>query len=1110
MRRSIYILIVAIGFIHWHLPGLEAQELTYERLSSELGLSQNMVNTVLQDSKGFLWVGTNNGLNRFDGYRFTTFRYDPFDPLSIPGSAVTCIIEDSRKWLWVVTEQGICWFDPQKEAFYPIPVASNANRIVEDPDGNLWQGSQDKGLLGIILSRQAKQPNQAQYIRTDTMPLPVQTFTSPIWDANGNAFVYSETAGMFRFHFSQKTRKVSLSRNFEEVFKAPEQQAFVQALLKTDQSKSYLLRAFENGRGAKIWTSLNRALYSWNAKQQRLETIPLPDSLLSDAYGNNHQWCFFNSVAEDTHHRFWLAGGCGVFLVNTANGNIQTLSPDASKTEHPLSYGASVIAEDRSGLIWLGSKGKGLLKYNDYARRFAAGLMKGPSIRSLYKTRDGMIWYATPSGMLYYYNPATKQSRRIAEGTLWKDHDLGSAFCYHQDKAGALWVGSASLGLVKISQWQLPKPRIEVYPIHEDEDISSQMAPTRILEDEQGLFWISSPMGVIRFNPANGRHEVLPFWHNQTPLVKNNTFPTIFRDRKGRYWVGTLEGLYLLNWEKKSYQVFKNNRKNPQSLSHNLVKCIAEDIEAPERYLWIGTGGGGLSRFDMDKGVFEHFTEKDGLPDMVVYAILPDKLGNFWLSTNKGLSVFNPKRRSFRNFDQSDGLQNLEFNTLAYARGYDGELMFGGIEGFNHFYAEKMLNANPHVPEVVFTDFKVAGKSVSHKTPGSPLTEAIAYARRIVLSHEDKVISFDFAALDFVDPAKNQFACKMEGFDNDWQPLGSTHSATYTNLSPGTYTFKVRASNNDRVWNEEGASIEIVVLSPWWASWWAYFIYLLIAFGIIYAFYRLQINRNLAKAEASRQKELNNAKTVFLATVSHELRTPLTSIMGFSKIIKKRLEERIFPKLDRSDSKTERAAEQVISNLDIVVNESERLNALINNVLDLSRIESGKNLWREEPLDLSEIINRAIDTANTLLEGKNIELHKNVEAGLPGTIGDPDRILQVMVNLLSNAIKFTPQGRVTVVASLNQVSEHKGARELLIGVKDTGVGIPDHMLRLVFDKFQQVTNETLTDKPQGSGLGLAICKEIVEHHQGRIWAESTLGVGSTFWFTLPIREIKNV
>jgi signal transduction histidine kinase len=435
-------------------------------------------------------------------------------------------------------------------------------------------------------------------------------------------------------------------------------------------------------------------------------------------------------------------------------------------------------------------------------------------------------------------------------------------------------------------------------------------------------------------------------------------------------------------------------------------------------------------------------------------------------------------------------------------------LFFGGINGFNAFYPEDIRD-NSHAPPVVFTDFQILNKSISHKTPGSPLSQAISETEEITLSYEDKVFSFEFAALDFTAPSKNQYAYKMENFDRDWQQAGTNRTATYTNLDPGEYVFRVKASNNDGVWNEKGAAIRIIITPPWWGTWWAYGFYALLLAAGVFAVDRIQ-RRRLIKQErqraALREAELraqtaeaaSEAKSVFLSNVSHELRTPLTSVVGFAKIVKKRLEERIFPLVATKDSKTQRLIEQVSENLGVMVAEGERLTALINNVLDLAKIEAGKIEWNMTAVAVPEIISRASAATASLFESNGLHFSKHIAPGLPQIIGDQDKLIQVVINLISNAVKFTEKGSVICRA------ERKDS-EVVISVSDTGIGISVEDQPKVFEKFTQV-GDTLTDKPKGTGLGLTICKEIVEHHGGRIWVESELGKGSTFSFALPILE----
>lgn len=1078
----------------WQMP-LFSQKLDFERLSSELGLSQNMVNCLLQDTRGFLWVGTKDGLNRFDGYRFTTFRYDPFDSLSLSGNVVENMLLDSHGRFWVSTDKGINLFDPEKEVFYNLKTISSSYPLVEDPQGAIWQGG--TSLLRLYLPPGVRSADSARIDYFAIEDFPNEFTTTPVWDAAGRGFTSKIFHKAYRFRFDTSRKTIRFDQDFSDVPDA----GFFDFLEKATGETNRFFNRFGQGRDRKIWMSDGKELFCWDARAGRYTSIPVPDVLSERKEPNGDDWDYLSTLLEDRRGRLWLGGFAGTFRVYLADKTIQSLNPEPTELSDPLIYGVASVIEDRGGLVWLGTRGNGLLKFNDNAQRFAQGLWRGQSIRSLYKTTDGRIWLAPTQGGLFRLDPQTQQFMQISPNARFFGESIGNVYQFYQDKQGNLWLCSGSWGLVKVSNWQHGEPEIKAWRTRKVSSWIGWYAPVSISVSGQYL-WLACPDALRCFNTRTETFETFPFFpENEVQHIERNTFPSIFYDRRGNLWVGTSEGLWRFDPAKKTFEKFQNDRKNPGSLSHDLVKCIAEDPLQPERYLWVGTGGG-LNCLDMDTGAFEKFSEKDGLPDQVIYSILSDAAGNLWMSTNKGIAVFDLKRRAFRTFDQRDGLQNLEFNTLAWHKSPDGQMFFGGIGGFNAFYPERMLQANSHVPNIVFTDFKISNRSVSHKTPGSPLSVSIAYARKIVLPHDVKIISFEFAALDFSDPSKNRFACKMEGFDADWQQLGTTHSATYTNLAPGTYTFRVRGSNNDGLWNEAGASIEIVILTPWWATWWAYSLYAMLIGVMLYAFYHLQMKRNQAKAEAIRLQDLNEAKSQFLSTVSHELRTPLTSIMGFSKIIRKRVEERILPNLDRSDPKTERAAGQVLDNLDIVISESERLTALINDVLDLAKIESGKIIWRDETLDIADLVDRAAAATSTLFEAKNIPLRLQIEPGLPKTTGDPDRLLQVLVNLLSNAVKFTEQGMVT--CSAYRQSENT----LRITVTDTGPGVPEAFREQIFEKFRQATNDTMTDKPRGTGLGLAISKEIVERHGGRIGLESpppSEEKGSVFWFTLPVR-----
>ncbi len=1083
-----------------NMGGVAAQSLPVERLSSELGLSQNMILCLLQDSKGFIWVGTKDGLNRYDGYQFKVYRFDPFDTLSISDNYIRSILEDREGRMWVNTANGLNLFDRAKEIFYRVPLTlvPASNSLSEDSQGNLWLTRINSGLIKIELppGRQNLEGLRARIFMPDSSSdntgAKTENLYSPCMDESGAWWtVHNQSIPVERYYLNDDQQTYRSSKDFSDV-PYPNMRRIL-------EGRHNCSIALGKGLNNKIWIGAGDSLMCWDSRRGQFSCYRIFHTP-NNQYLWENRWPGSTVFLEDHRNRLWIGGPIPHHILDLKTSEITGYSqlPESD----PLYYGIGAMLEDQGGVIWLGTRGNGLMKFNDNARRFASpennpGLWEGGSLRGIGKTSDGKIWVGTTNIDILWLERQKNSIKKVLPKKLNAITYRGTAYCFYQSEPNILWIGTET-NFIKLTNCSSDDP--DAVEIMIDSSLARQKIhhyPAKIISDDKGGMWLACVDALRHFNPATGNFATYPFFNGDLDKINSNLFPTVFKDRKRVIWVGLTEGLWRFDPARKTFRKYQNDPKDPNSISHNLVKTIAEDPKEPDRYLWIGTGGGGLNRFDMETGVFEKFTEKDGLADMVVYGILTDDEGNLWMSTNKGISVFNPQTRSFRNFDTADGLQDLEFNSTSYYKAPDGQLFFGGIKGFNAFYPERMLKANKHIPQIVFTDFKISNKSVSVKDPESPLVSAIPYTQKIVLPHDVKIISFEFAALDFAAPAKNRFACKMEGFDPDWQYLGTVHSVTYTNLDPGTYTFRVKGSNNDGVWNETGAAVEIVVLPPWWATWWAYVLYLLSVSGIIYAFIQLQVNRNRDRAETGRLKELNEAKSIFLSTVSHELRTPLTSIMGFSKIIKKRMTERILPETNLNNPKVERAAKQVMENLDIVVSESERLTHLINEVLDLAKIEAGKVTWQHNPVDMGDVVERAIGATASLFDPQDIVIEKDLEPELPAVYGDKDRLIQVVVNLLSNAAKFTEKGRVRCSARMQQ-------NQIVVQISDTGIGIAAKDLQHIFEKFKQVGDDTLTDKPGGTGLGLPICKEIVEHHGGRIWVESETGIGSVFSFSLPL------
>jgi signal transduction histidine kinase/DNA-binding response OmpR family regulator/streptogramin lyase len=768
-------------------------------------------------------------------------------------------------------------------------------------------------------------------------------------------------------------------------------------------------------------------------------------------------------------------------------------------------------------VLWLGSNGNGLFRQDPQVRRFARrgadgrlSVWQGTSLRALCETdAPAALWLGAANGKLYRMN------RRSGEMSLAPPPrgfpNWGIVVTMLQDKTGALWIGNFH-GLFRV-EWRngragafsyfKPEPNLEGTPAQAVYDI---------FEDRAGEIWIATPAYLMRLDRATKNFVRYRYASEDPVTIDQNAFACIHQDRRGRFWLGTAEG--LLHFDPRSsseangvFQRYSHEPANPSSLSHNVVRAICEDPDDPENILWIGTAGGGLSRFDMRSESFSHFTTKDGLPNMVIYAILNDNDGNLWMSTNHGLSRFHPRTRVFKNFDAGDGLQDNEFNAGSYFKSASGELFFGGINGFNAFYPEDIRD-NPHAPPVVFTDFQLFNQPASFTDKNSPLAAPINETKELTLAYDQNVFSFEFAALDYTDPAKNRYRYRMENFDKAWRENGTSRTTTYTNLSPGKYVFRVQGSNNDGVWNEEGASIKIIITPPWWQTWWAYTLYVLVFTAILYGLRRYEMNRQQLKHqveverlqaerknwEAARLQALDQLKSRFFANISHEFRTPLTLILG-------PVEQEMAAAADERSRR----------NLQLVKTNAQRLLRLINQLLDLSKLESGKMQLRAAAGDLVAFLQNLVVSFAPLAERKRIALRLESTEKKLLVYFDRDKMEKIFSNLLSNALKFTPEGgsvEVEVaVGSSNGSSQWRATATATatatVTVSDTGIGIPPDRLPFIFDRFYQVDTSS-TRQYEGTGIGLALAKELVELHRGTISVASVEGQGTTFTVQLPL------
>ncbi|MBN1349352.1 histidine kinase [candidate division KSB1 bacterium] len=884
------------------LASAQHQDIKFDCLTLEDGLSQTTVLSILQDRTGFLWFGTIDGLNRFDGYTFTIYSNNPADPHSLSDDWITSMYIDKRGTLWTGTlREGLNRYNFETDDFKhykpDIPLVDapvfrrtlttlpsiftffNSNTIkaiCEDHNGTLWIGTFGNGIFNF----DSKQEQFARFVIGDSSAYSLAQNIMVICETSrgdhhdlwfgtfgGGLIRYNEQAG-FRYYTHNPADSNSLC----------------------DNRITTIYADTEVGREILWIGTLGGGLQKLDIESGKI-THFMHQSAGSSGLSDNN----ILSILKDKSGIYWIGtlnGGLNKFNLNGSQFSLYLHDPF-----NPNSLGSNEVLslfQDKSGIIWVGTNlGDGINKFDSGKKKFTR-FFHDPSnpnglsdnvIFSIYEDRAGILWIGTYQGGLnrfdrfkneyrhYRYNPADA-------GSLSDDH-VRSIF---EDSRGNLWIGTFNGGLNCLDR---NTGKFEHF-VHNPSDSTTLSANQvrAIHEDSHGNLWIGTfGGGLNKFNRQSGTFTHYRHDPSDSTSLSDDRIYSILQDSSGTLWITTFNG--GLNKFDREAGIFTANQHDPfnvNSLSDNRVFTICPDPGDLD-VIWLGTSGGGLNRFDIRNNRFTRYTQQNGLPNNVVYGILPDESGNLWISTNKGISKFQPKTDTFTNYDLTDGLQSDEFNAGAYFKSKSGEMFFGGIKGFNCFYPDK-IQINTHIPQVVITSFKI------HDTEMKHLIHANSVLPKIELGYDENYISFEFSALDYTKLGKNQFAYKLEGLNNDWLLCSTRRFANYTNLDPGEYTFQVKGSNSDGVWNNEGAFVKFRIKPPYWSTWWFYLLTtIIVSLGAV-LFYRYRLKENIKRSleiERIRMAENERVRKTLAADFHDELGQKLTRISLFSEILKRKL-----------------------------------------------------------------------------------------------------------------------------------------------------------------------------------------------------------------------------
>lgn len=1032
--KSFYCLIISLSI---HLCGyaILPTQFHFRHYNIENGVSSNNISTLFQDQKGYIWIGTENGLNRFDGNQFTLYQKN--NPLysNFHANSINTICETTDKKLWLGTDNGVFIYNQVKDTFTPFvkqtsdktSITSWITHIIQDKAGNIWIATHKQGIF--LFNTQTDKLTQFEIPQNDNI------VTRILNDEQNNIWL----SGPYQLC---KLNKVN--NTFETYAIEEKTESIYSMALWEDSSNHIWIGTWDKG----LWKLDPRTKqvekYLTGEKGKGILHIHSileysPELLL---IGSDDGLTIFNPVTHES------------FLYDNYGDSEKSLS---DKFIYP-------ILKDREGGVWIGTYYNGISylppycgQFNGYSESSDISYFNSRIISRFCEGENGNIWIASDDSGLSCFNPSTMQFLDFNGRKKLNKHNLHALCMIDKD----LWIGTYGDG-IQVLNAQTGK--IKNYNTTNGLDENNIYS---IFKDSQGQIWTGSMNGICQYDAQKQRFT--PIKYLEALVIE------IAEDAKGNLWIATQgKGLFRYSPQKNKEWEKYGLEKGFNSLTVNHL-CINKDNE-----IWAATSEG-LYLYNPLKDIFTYQPLR--LPNECINAILEGE-DCLWLTTAKGLVKYTPATQETQIFTKSDGLQSEAFIMASALKTRNGEFYIGSINGFNTFYPHQ-LKLNTQKPNVVLTSLEIFNQKIDTQKDGT-LPEAIDHLKEIHLSYKDNVITLNYAALSYCTPQKNQYAYMLEGFDKGWNYVGSQHSTTYTNLPAGTYTFRVKASNNDNIWNEEGTSIRIIVHPPFYLSLpfkIGYVLLFLLALGLLLRYVIRRSEKKHAKAidelNSKKEIEIHEAKINFFTMIAHEIRTPVSLIIG---PLEKIMQSTHIPTNERQE-------------LEIIDRNSQRLLYLVNQLLDFRKVEQKEMRMKFTSQPIKDLMQAVCERFSPTLQQNGVNFSVTYPNEHFHADVDKEALTKVLSNLLTNANKYT-QSRIEV-----RFQEHPEKQTFSIEVKDNGKGMNEEELKKIFKPFYQASE----NKP-GTGIGLSIVKGIVEAHHGQIKVTSQQGHGSSFMITLPQKQ----